>query len=194
MSLELKRLGGAIVPDRKIGAINLRRERELGGNHAFGEAGREVAGMDKTPELGFGRAGNDDDLIEMGFGGGFKQKRYVNGEPGLARLLADGGGQLKPGAAYGGMKDCLKGFSLGRIGKNNGAKGRALQHPRGIEDTGAELLAYGAEYGGIRCGQLPRTRIGIKDSQCRVEWGKTFGEECLACSYPARDTQNWHAE
>jgi hypothetical protein len=38
--LELKGLRGAIVPDREISAVDFRRKRELGGDHAFGKAGR----------------------------------------------------------------------------------------------------------------------------------------------------------
>jgi hypothetical protein len=150
--------------------------------------------MDKAPELGFGGTGYDDNLIEMGFGGSFKQKRYVYGQPGIARLVASGGCEVKPGAAYGGMKDCLEGFSLYRVGENNGAKGGTLQDPRVIENTGAKFFTNRAKDGCVSGGQLPGTGIRVEDSHRGEETGETFCEECLACGYPARDTQNWHAE
>jgi len=92
------------------------------------------------------------------------------------------------------MKDCLKGLSLDHVREDNGAKCGALQGAGVIEDGGAEMVAYGAKDGWIGCGQAAGAGVGVKDAKRRVKRGETTGEECLACGYPARDTENWHAE
>jgi hypothetical protein len=70
--LGLERLRQTVIPEHKIGAGDLLYEGDLGGDHAFGETGRQVADFDETPSLGLGGAGDDDDFIEMRLSGGFK--------------------------------------------------------------------------------------------------------------------------
>jgi len=137
-----------------MSAVDLRGEGELGGDHAIGEGGGEVADVHEAPALGEGGTGNYDDFIEMGFSGGFKQKGDINGEPGVAGLPADRSCKAEPCGADSGMKDGLKGFSLIRISKDNGPKGRALQDPAGVEYSGAKMVADGAKDGRVRSSQL----------------------------------------
>jgi len=186
--------GTAIVPDGEICALELELKWQLRGDHAFRKALREVASVHETPELGGRGTGYDDDGIEVDFGGSFKQKRNIYCEPGVARFHADGLGEVEPCPPDGGMEDGLEGFSLKRVGKDNGAKGGALQYPIGIEDGGAEALAYGCKDGGIGPGQFPRARIGVKDAERRKKACETTREERLAGGNATRDTQNWHAE
>ena len=70
--LEIEGLAGAVIPYGEISASDFFSEGELGGDHVFGERGREAAGIDEAGELGAWRAGDYDDFIEVGFGGGFK--------------------------------------------------------------------------------------------------------------------------
>ena len=70
--LDLEGLGKAVVPNGEIGATDLLRKGELGGDHAFGEAGQKVADFHEAPALGGGGAGNDEDFIEVGLSGCFK--------------------------------------------------------------------------------------------------------------------------
>jgi hypothetical protein len=189
-SLGFEGRGKAVVPDGEIGAGDLFGEGELGGDHAFSKAGREAADIDETPALGEGGAGDGDDFIEVGLSGGFKEERDIDGEPGVAGLLADRPRKLEPGAANGGVQDGLERLPPHRVRKDNGAKRGALQDPGGIEDAGAELVADGAKDNGIRGGQFPGETVAIKDAQVRQEPFETFREECLAGCNPARDTQN----
>lgn len=118
--------GKAIVPDGEIGTVDLCREGELGGDHAIGEGGGEVAILDEAAALRGGGASNDDDFIEVRFGGRFKQKGNIDGEPGIAGrllLLADRSHKIEPGPADGRVKDGLERLALRWIGKDNGAKG-----------------------------------------------------------------------
>jgi hypothetical protein len=192
--LGLDRRLEAIVPDGKIGVLDLFREGKLGGDHAIGKAGREAAGIHETAALGPGGAGDDDDFVEMGLCGGFKQKGNIDGQPGVAGLITDALGKAEPGAADGGVKDGLERPPPGGISEDNGAKSRTLQDPRGIENAGAEFIANGGQDGGVGLGQAPGAGIGIKDLERGLESSKTTREESLACGNPTRDSQNWHAE
>lgn len=157
--LGLEGIFEAVIPDDEVGAVNLCGEGELGNNHAFGEAGGEMADVRETPALGEGGAGDYDDFIEVVFGGGFKQKGDIDGKPGVAGQLADRLRKAEPCGADGGMKDSLEVFSLTRIGKDNGPKGRALQDSAGVEDSGAKMVPDGAENGRVRGGQLAGTAV-----------------------------------
>ena len=92
------------------------------------------------------------------------------------------------------MKDRLEGLPFDRIGEDNGAKSVALQDPSGIENTGAKVVPYGADDGGVGLCQLPGAPIRVKDPESGEKRGQTPGEERLAGGNPTGNTQNWHAE
>jgi hypothetical protein len=130
----------------------------------------------------------------MGFGGSFKQKRDVHGEPLGRALLPYGLREAKPLAADCGMKDCLERLPFGGVCKNDGSQGGPHEGAAGIEDGRAKLFAYGVEDAGIGSGQAPRAGVAVEDAQRWAKAGETSREERLACGNATRDSQYWHAE
>ena len=192
--LDFEGLGEAVVPNGEIGATDFFGERELGSDHAVGKAGGEVSDIHQTPALGGGGAGDYDHFIEVCFGGGFKQKGNIDGEPGIAGLLPGCPRQGEPGAADGGMQDGLEGLSLYWIREDNGPKGRPLQDSAGVEHSGAKMIPDPIQDGRIRGSELPSAAVCVKSLKCRVGRDQTAGKVSLACGNSSRDTQYWHAQ
>ena len=78
-------------------------------------------------------------------------------------MLADRPCEVQPGAADCRVEDRLEGFPLRRVCKDNGAKGRALQGPGGIEDTRSKMVPDGVEDRGVRSGQFVGPAVRVKD-------------------------------
>jgi len=92
------------------------------------------------------------------------------------------------------MKDGFESLSLQRIGKDNGANGRALQEAGGVKYGRAKMVSNGGDDRGVRSGQLAGATVAVKDLKGGKAGGEGLREGGFARGDPACDPQNWHTQ